>query len=516
VIVAIAALAVAAPTMTGCGANDEPFIEDDTGGGLPGPDATIEFSTEGTLTLAPGQEATISVTTSPADRYEISFLLVGDSLDASLSDSTVTADAGGTAEVRLRAPNSATSFAVRAKIKDGNARDLAVAVSDQGFGALDITPIYNGEREVTDWSAFVISGKSCDTLGQTFPEDPPGALVAAADDGEPLVVDVAPVGPNLAVFVRSKHVVWGCSDVTNLVAESTTDVEVFIKDRPIDVSEAQLDMVLGFEPEEAAFDEILGAAQAELLAGFDGGDPLAQALLDNMALVSADANAFDEASTTGSWLTAVQQHLTSHDVDLTATISGWTDTGLMLEPPQLTGRLDAIPDEPGSAVFHLELLGSAAPDALGIPAEYVTTITVDPDDTARVGGDLSWLPSRYVANAALNEALKQQPPGTTMADVLAAEAACDQLVLTGLSGCDQACITQLCTDALGQMWDAGADASAANATYGELPFQASGPSNFDEWANLTGFTGMWLGNVIMGQLNAKVTGAVVASTPQPG
>lgn len=514
-IVAIAAAAVIAPTMAGCSADESMAVDDGPGGGLPGPDAAIDFATDGTLTLAPGQKATVTVVTSPAERYEISFLLVGDTLDASLSESTVVANEQGEASVDLRAPNSATSFAVRAKIKDGNTADLPVAVSDQGFGALDITPVYNGGRDVDDWSAFVVSGKSCEALGTTFPDDPPGALVASADDGDPLIVDVAPVGPALAVFVRSKHFVWGCSDVTNLVAESSTDVEVFIKDRPIDVSETQLDMALGFQPEEGAFDQILAAAKGEMLAGFDGGNPVASALLDNMALASADATAFAEASTNGDWLTAVQQHLVSHNVDLGVAIDGWTDAGLALEPPQLTGRLEAIPEEPGFAVFELELLGSATPEALGIPSEYVTTITVDPDDTARVGGELSWLPSRYVANAAANEALMQQPAGTTMADVLAAEAACDQLVLAGLAGCDQTCITQLCTDALGQMWASAADASAANTNYGELPFQASGASNFDEWANLTGFTGMWLGNVIVGTLSAKVTGAVVADTPLP-
>ena len=514
-IVAIAAAAVLAPTMAGCTANDSAALEDDAGGGLPGPDASIEFASDGTLTLAPGEKATITVVTAPAERYEISFLLVGDTLDASLSESTVVANDQGEASVDLRAPNSATSFAVRAKIKDGNTADLPVAVSDQGFGALDITPVYNGDRDIADWSAFVVSGKSCEALGTTFPDDPPGALVAGAEQGDPLVVDVAPVGPTLAVFVRSKHIVWGCSDVTNLVAESTTDVEVFIKDRPIDVSDAQLDMALGFEPEEGAFDQILSAAKTELLAGFDGGLPLANALLDNMALASTDATAFAEASTNGDWLTALQSHLASNSVDLGVTLVGWADAGLALEPPQLTGRLEAIPEEPGFAVFELELLGSATPQALGIPSEYVTTITVEPDDTARVGGELSWLPSRYVANAAANQALMQQPNGTTMADVLAAEAACDQLVLAGLAGCDQTCIAQLCTDALGQMWASAVDASAANTNYGELPFQASGASNFDEWANLTGFTGMWLGNVVVGSLSAKVTGAVVADTPLP-
>lgn len=499
--------------LSGCGSNDLAATDDDSGEGVPGVDAEIAFEHEGTLTLTPGETASIEVVGSPPAPYAFSFQLVGDSLDASLDRSAATASADGVAEVMLRAPNSATSFWVRAKIKDGPRKDLTVAVSDQGFGGLDITPVYNGEREITEWSAFVVSGKTCESFSEAFPEDPPGALVADAEVGEPLIVDVAPVGPNLAVLVRSKHYVWGCSDVTNLLAEEITEVEVFIKDRPVDVSEAQLDMALGFQPEPAAYDALLAASLGEMLAAFYDGQPLSDALLSHMSGLSSDPSAFDQASMDQGWPTATEQQLAA--VDLTTTITAWAQDGLALEPPQITGRLEAIADEPGHAIFELELIGSATPEVLGVPAEYVTTITVDPDDTARIGGTLFWLPSRYVANATSIESLAQQPAGTTMAEVLAAEVGCDQLELTGLSGCDQTCITLLCTAALEQMWTEAADASATNATYGEIPFQASGASNFDEWANLTGFQGMWLGNVLVDELSAKVTGNVIAETPTP-
>jgi hypothetical protein len=500
----------------GCSSSDEGSgAADGGGGGVPGDDASIAFEAQGTLALAPGESAEITVLGTPAAPYAISFLLVGDSLDASIDQSNVVAGSDGRATVKLRAPNSATNFAVRAKIKDGPSVDLPVAVSDKGFGALLVDPVYNGQRDVGEWSAFVVSGKSCEALGETFPEDPAGALIANADASDELIIDVAPVGPTLAVFVRSKHYLWGCSDVTDLVAEETTEVEVFVKDRPIDVSDAQLDMTLSFEPDEAEWASVLAASETELLDGFTNGGEFAPALLAAMSLASPDALAFDTASTNGDWLTTINQHLSMNAIDLTTPIQGWAVAGLSVQSPQIAGQLTAIPEEPGYAVFTLDNLGSATPEALGIPSEYVMTITVDPDDTARVGGSLYWLPSRFVANAAAVQALASEPQGATMADVLGAMAMCDQLALSGLSGCDQTCISQLCSTALGTMWDAAADASASNATYGAIPMEASGASSFDEFANLTGFDGMWLGNILAGELSAKVSGLVTAQTPIP-
>jgi len=43
---------------------------------------------------------------------------------------------------------------------------------------------------------------------------------------------VAPVGPNLAVFVRAGYYMWGCSDESNLRAGETVELAVTIIDKP--------------------------------------------------------------------------------------------------------------------------------------------------------------------------------------------------------------------------------------------------------------------------------------------
>jgi hypothetical protein len=99
--------------------------------------------------------------------------------------------------------------------------------------------------------------------------------------------------------------------------------------------------------------------------------------------------------------------------------------------------------------------------------------------------------------------------------VLADLVACDQLTLTGYNGCGVTCMQQLCSAALASRWQLALDASAANFSFAEVPFEASGPSELDVTAILKGFTGSWLGNVLVDLVSAKVTGNITAQTPSP-
>jgi len=143
--------------------------------GKPGVDASIVSSTSRPSALTPGQIADISVKTSPPDTYAISFLLVGEALDASLDKRTWSPIPDGAPRCAC-ARQGATNFVVRAKIKDGPSADLQVAVSDQGFGSLAITPAYGGARSTREWIAQVVSGTTCEALAPNFPADLPGAL----------------------------------------------------------------------------------------------------------------------------------------------------------------------------------------------------------------------------------------------------------------------------------------------------------------------------------------------------
>ena len=171
----------------GCGSSDRGQPDENIG--LPGVDASLSFAHEGTLTMAPGEVAEVVVKGTPPAPYAMTFFLSGEALDASLDKHKTVADGNGVATVRLRAPNSATSFAFRATIKDGPSADLTVAVSDQGFGDLSITPVYHGTRPIDSWEAYVLTG-TCEALAEELPAVPAGALAATAAPRDALIVKV--------------------------------------------------------------------------------------------------------------------------------------------------------------------------------------------------------------------------------------------------------------------------------------------------------------------------------------
>jgi len=283
----------AASLVAGCSSTSDGLLEGPVYAGT-AVDASISFTHSGTLKLAPGETIDVTVSTTPPERYEISFYLVGDALDASFERATVVAGANGKASARLRAPNASTNFGLRAVIKDGPSAELSVAVSDQGFGALEIQPDYNGDRNVREWLARVVSGTTCEALAESFPADPEGALSAVAPPNADLVVQDAPVGPNLVVFVRAGHYMWGCADEPNLVANETTEISVKIINKPIDTSETKLDVQLSFEPAVDDWQAILDDQAALLQSAFFGqSQSTAELLLGAMSSLSNDPQQFD-------------------------------------------------------------------------------------------------------------------------------------------------------------------------------------------------------------------------------
>ncbi|MBW2454046.1 MAG: hypothetical protein JRI68_06035 [Deltaproteobacteria bacterium] len=257
--------------MTACGHNPDVALPPDAGPDA-GVNGSISFEDDKTLLLAPRETVDIGVVTTPPAAYTVSFYLAGDALDASLDQSQVVTDpSSGKAQVKLRAPNSATNFVVRATIKDGPAADLAISVSDQGFGTLEITPSYGGDRPVDEWQGRLVSGTTCEALAETFPDDPEGALIGSADPDEPIVIMGAPVGPNLSVFVRAGHYMWGCIDEADLVASETTPVEVSIVNKPIVPDEAFLEIELDFAPDPDPWQAIVDDGKGIMLGAFFGG-----------------------------------------------------------------------------------------------------------------------------------------------------------------------------------------------------------------------------------------------------
>jgi hypothetical protein len=359
----------------------------------------------------------------------------------------------------------------------------------------------------------VVSGTNCAALAATLPEDPPGALSATAIPDTPLRIDVAPVGPNLAVAVRGGHYMWGCADEPNLVANETAEVDVHIVDKPIDLSNVELDLLLDFAPAPAPWLSLVQSATDRMVSvasAPQGNEPAA--LLDAMQVLSPDPAAFAEASSKGLWLEVVLAHFAASGLSLGDTLSAWITAGLDAAPPQIKGQVRSLPDADGWAAFTLVHLAGVSPPAGGIPAEYLMTLTVDPDDTVRLGGKLFWLASRHLAAEADQAVTAQVTGATSVADVLAQHVRCTELGvgLGGLEGCTAACMGTLCAEALGAMWSAAANLSGSTGMVGGITMQAAGGAEFDDYAGLTGFAGMWLGSVSDGLAEVGVEGLAKA------
>lgn len=489
---------------------------------VPPDDATIAFEHEGTLALVPGEISDVAVRGEPAARYEVTFHLLGQALDSSLDRTTVIADNAGRAVVRLRAANGAATFSIRATINNGAAAELRVAVSDQGFGDILVVPDYTGNRAVDEWHVSAVAGTSCADLADTLPEDPPGALVGSADD--PLLIEDAPVGPNLAVFVRAGHYMWGCEDEADLVAGDTTELKVFIVNKPLDLSQTALDCSLAFAPEPEPWDEMLTAATALLLDPFCDGSPQGTALHERMFLLAADPAEFDGASQSYQWANEIESFYAQNGIDLCQALSDLAPAGLAAQPPVILGTAQSVGAE-GLALFTLQQVGSISVADLAIPSEYLMDWTADPDDTVRLGGILFWLPPSYVA-AAVEQFAPVQYPAPSFPEVLGELSQCSQLaaLLSGptpcgcsasANDCDAACLNQLCIDALQARWQEAVTGAAAQML-GTIPLQASGTAQLDDVAAITGFDGSWVGNVTSGELSAKVQGpASATSSPVP-
>jgi hypothetical protein len=514
-----------ASAMAGCSGheNSAPLVAPDSG--VSGPNATVGFTHEGTLALTPGQVVQVSIVTSPPDHYEVSFFLLGESLDASVDRSTVVADDAGRATITLRAPDSATTFSLRASIKDGPSVDASVSVSDEGFGTIVVVPDYAGTRDVTKWTASVLARTTCKEITGLLPGEPEGALPGTAPGGEEPTINDAPVGPNLAITLRAGHSMWGCADFADLVAESVTEVKVKVVDKPIDLAATDLNVTLAFEPEPMTYAALLTEAST-LLADtfFPPGQMEGTTLLDAMrAGLTAPADAdFDAQRALMSWDTLAQQHLDAssgplHDVALQWAAEGVASLGSAEDGAEIHAHLTAVGELPGQALLGVVSFGGVDAAVAGIPGDHLMSWTAAPNDHVALDGKIFWLPTRFVAAATLPGAQLQQPTVTTVHDALVNLTRCDDLasMLGPTPSCDVDCLAQLCIDALASRWAAGVDASAASAQLGELKITAGGPAEVGDTARPLGFEGEWIGQVMAGVAIADVEGVALGVATQP-
>jgi len=517
----VAGLLVALPA---CGAAGD----GGTGGGGGGPPvptdhATVRFDEPGTLALSPGEAAALAVTGDPPAAYRIGFSLLGQPLDAWLDHPSVSADGAGHAAVGLHAPAQATTFHVRASLLDpsgapGPSADRAVAVSDQGFAAIAVTPVYNGHRTITEWTASVVASTSCADVLPMLPDEPAGALSATgAADGMPVVVDEAPVGAALAVVARAGHFAWGCSDVKATTPGDTLAVSVTLIDKPLDLSSAALDATFSWPA--AAPDLAPLYAHATLLLGeafIPSGSKDGAVVLNAMAALvpPASSAAFDQQRIDKGWDAIASTHFAALSPGLKQQLALWTTAGLALEPPSFEAMLTAGAD-PAQAGVTVLRFGSVDPAQAGVPPGATFDWSQEPNDKMLIAGSIGWEPTRYAGAAALAAAQVDVPGAASLGVALAAVGDCHGLgvELGGFGTCDAGCVEQLCSAALGARFGAALGASAKAGQLGKVGLKATAEATVGDTAEPVSLTGKWIGDIGDVAVDVSLSGDLTAKAP---
>ena len=489
------------------------------GGGAPFPlgDATVSFDTPGTLTLTTGATEALGVTAQPASGFSIGFSLIGNTFDASLDQTTVTADPStGHASVELHAPSMASTFHVRASLLDadgkpGPSAERGVAVSEQGFGAVRVMPLYVGTRPVSTWTASVVAHATCKSLQGTLPAEPLGSLTATAALGSEPLIDNAPAGLPLAVVVRAEHFAWGCTDSAGPTAGDTIDVSVTVIDKLLDLSTASVSVGLTYTP-DAPFAALLADMTGTLTDAFlPVGSKDGTVLLDAMEVLvpTASAATFTQRRMSKSWDALANQHFAALSPGIEERVQAWVAAGLVLQAPVIEAGVAAAgkPSHPSVKVVQFGDLDAITAGV--VPGVF--TWSAQPNDSVLLAGKLAWAPSRFAAAAALPAAQQDFPQATTVAAALTSAVDCQGLAtaLGSFGTCDVACVAQLCGVAVTARWNGASTMGPA----GWVDIEASAAATVGDAAQPTALAGHWVGTFSDGTLAVMVNGDLTGTTP---
>ncbi len=497
----------------------------------PGDDPSVSFSTTGTLELLPAEVRAIEVVTEP--NANVKLLLLGDAFDASLDAAEITADAQGRAEVELRAPTQPAAFVLRAQVGNKAYAELHVAVSEFGFATVRVVPSYEGNRELAEWSADILVGQTCDVALASYPEDPVGALHGeAASDAKPIITSV-PVGPALAVAVRSGSLAAGCVSFTAQKPDSTEEVVVTVLDRPMLLDGVELAVSLDFTPTGESYGPLLERSIEDLTeVAFPSEIDFATLLLDAME---------GELDTAAAESVAELRDQAQLDENVSLVLAGYHahDTCLELAPSAKsfaladaqsnTSRIEGIiKSDEGSFTprFELDTFSGLSPAEVGAPETVAFSWSATADDVLVISGILP-VSSTRLAGAFMNSALSAQIGEPTPVPVaIATLADCSQIATViaggGVDGCDAACLEDACLAAITSRWAIGlAAGDSIDGSGGSIAVSIGGDAKVDSTLAPTSFVGSWLGtlsHVALGsgeELESAIAGAASGELPPP-
>jgi len=521
---ATAALAIlAALGAAGCqSGSDDLFGPPDDGG----EQASVRFTHDGVLELEPGQTVTVDISTNAGAKVGV--LLLGDAFDASLDRTTARADSNGHASVELRAPSQPSTFRLRAQVGDVASAELSVAVSDGGFAAVRVVPSYDGKRVLDEWIASVTVGSTCDSVLAAFPLDPPGALSTTSDIGTQPIVSSVPVGPVVAVAIRSGSLVAGCVQTALSSPGETVDVSVDVLDRPMQLGDAELDVTLGFSTTDPAYAALIDEGTALVAeTAFPPTVSASTLLLDAMMARITDPDdlaAFLALRSQSNLDESIGTELGSfHPFDVCSSFSAdakelatsdAASTALTIE-----GRLSGSAENPAAPTFLPSTFAGLDASELSIPTSLSMSWSTTPNDGLVIGGELPFSPTALASHFMNQAAADASGPGVTVSSLVAAGYDCGAIAYSvgDLPSCDVACVETLCLGAIDDLWARGTTASDDGASpSGALSISISGTSTVDADVLPVDLTGTWVGSLDGLSESLNLSGAASGVAPPPG
>ncbi|MBC7173253.1 MAG: hypothetical protein H5U40_12520, partial [Polyangiaceae bacterium] len=193
------------------------------------------------ITLVFGDEEELVVAVSdlegePAPGVRVTFLLEGTFHDSSLSKVTDISGSDGLVRTRLAAGYSNALFRVRVNAEDASPIHRLVAVSDGGFGTLEIEATYEGGREVDSYDVDVYFEAHCvDTrVADGAAGDREVLLPAGTSEAS---FEQLPATSLYAVTVTALNaagapIARGCVDEVALLADATQSIAIEAFDLP--------------------------------------------------------------------------------------------------------------------------------------------------------------------------------------------------------------------------------------------------------------------------------------------
>lgn len=242
--------------LIGCGSSID--IPDASPDGAVTPTRYLELEGESSLMLVFGDEARILVRYLDENRAPIAggivtFALEGRAHDSSLLGLDGITMSDGVGETTLMAGSTRAAFRVRVTAEDADPLWVDVAVGDEGFGQLEVSTTYEGEREPR-LGVAVFADLTCD---DELTMETRGDWYRAMESVEDPVTFIGlPAGVSFAVVGRGEGpsgdlLAYGCVDGVTISAEELQTAMVDIVDLP-QQSRGVYDTELDFATPETA------------------------------------------------------------------------------------------------------------------------------------------------------------------------------------------------------------------------------------------------------------------------